>query len=99
MTSTRQTKDIISNLHASLKQNDETIFRLQTELRNKEDTYKRTITKLEREIDDLKEDHVRELNKREMDYSITLDQEVKKYKLKISDLEHSQHLQAITHKD
>lgn len=54
MSNTRQTKDIINNLHINLKQNDETIFRLQTELRNKEDTYKRTISKLEREISDLR---------------------------------------------
>lgn len=59
MSNTRQTKDIINNLHINLKQNDETIFRLQTELRNKEDTYKRTISKLEREISDLREDHAR----------------------------------------
>jgi chromosome segregation ATPase len=99
LSNTRQTKDIINNLHISLKQNDETIFRLQNELRNKEDTSKRTITKLEREVADLKEDHARELSKKEMDYNITLDQEVKKYKLKISDLEHSHHLAAINHKD
>lgn len=45
---TRQTKDIINNLHITIKQSDETIFKLQTDLRTKEDNYKRTITKLER---------------------------------------------------
>lgn len=36
MTSTRQTKDIIHNLHLSLKDSDEKLFKLQTELRTKE---------------------------------------------------------------
>jgi cytochrome c biogenesis factor len=34
-----------------------------------------------------------------MEYSITLDQEVKKYKIKISDLEHSHHINSQSSKD
>jgi hypothetical protein len=34
-----------------------------------------------------------------MDHGIALDQELKKYKLRISDLEHAQQLHAITTKD
>ncbi len=49
-TTNRQTKEIINNLHISLKQSDETIFKLQKEIRIKEDSTKRTISKLEREI-------------------------------------------------
>jgi hypothetical protein len=33
--SARQTKDILHNLHVTIKQSDETIFKLQTELRTK----------------------------------------------------------------
>ena len=36
MTSTRQTKDIINNLHLNLKDSDEKLFKLQTELKTKE---------------------------------------------------------------
>lgn len=42
----KQTKDIMNNLHLTIKHHDETIFKLQSELRSKEDTYKKAITKL-----------------------------------------------------
>ena len=48
---TRQTKDIILSLQTSLKQNDETVFRLQGELRIKEEGHKRAISSLQREIE------------------------------------------------
>ena len=54
MNNTRQTKDIILSLQTSLKQNDETIFRLQGELRTKEEARKRAISSLQREIEELK---------------------------------------------
>lgn len=44
----RQTKDIINNLHVTIKQSDEAIFKLQSELRTKEENAKKTITRLER---------------------------------------------------
>ena len=55
--------------------------------------------RLEREAEELREDHQRELSRREMDHAIALEQEAKKYKLRISDLEHAQQLQAFSHKD
>lgn len=39
------------------------------------------------------------MSKRELEYNITLDQEVKKYKIKISDLEHNHHINSQSSKD
>jgi hypothetical protein len=72
---------------------------LQTELRTKEENYKRTITKLERDISDLKEDQSRDASKKEIEKTLQYEQEVKKYKLKINDLEHELHLLQANHKD
>lgn len=83
-------KDIINTLHATLKQNDETIFRLQSEMRNREETHKRTLRKMEKELEDAKDQHTRDIARKELDFTMTLDQEVKKYKLRVAELEHSQ---------
>jgi hypothetical protein len=99
LNNTKQTKDIMNSLHQSLKQNDETIFKLQSELRTKEDTYKRTIGRLERELVELKEEHTRESGKKEIEHNLALDQEAKKHKNRISDLEHSLHLLQLNHKE
>jgi hypothetical protein len=50
MTNNRQTKDIINNLHLTIKGNDEVIFKLQSELRTKDDNYRRNVTRLERDL-------------------------------------------------
>ena len=60
----KQTKDIMNNLHATIKHNDETIFKLQSEMRSKEENYKRVINQLERDIAAIKEDFSREANKK-----------------------------------
>ena len=67
---TRQTKDIISNLHLTIKQSDEALFKVQNELRNKEDSYKRTITKLERQISELNEELSKKSNKHDLDKTL-----------------------------
>ena len=60
----KQTKDIMNNLHVTIKHNDETIFKLQSEMRSKEENYKRVINQLERDIAEIKEDFAREANKK-----------------------------------
>lgn len=81
---------MINTLHATLKQNDETIFRLQAELRNRDETHKRAVRKLEKELEDAKDQHKHDLARKELDFSMILDQEVKKYRLRVAELEHSQ---------
>lgn len=72
--STRQTKDIINNLHLTIKQSDESIFKLQAELRTKEENYKKIIGKLERELDEVKEEHARQISKKDIEFNLQYEQ-------------------------
>ena len=57
-------------------------------MRSKEENYKRVIGQLERDIAEIKEDFAREANKKDIERSLEYEQEVKKLKKKIADLEH-----------
>lgn len=63
----RQTKEIITSLHLSLQQNDETILRLQNELRVKDDVCKKRVQTLERDIEGLKDENNRLKSKQHME--------------------------------
>lgn len=67
---TRQTKDIINNLHSTIKQSDEALFKVQNELRTKEDNYKRTINKLEKQIEELNQDLSKKSNKNDVEKTL-----------------------------
>ena len=65
---------MIAGLHATIKSHDETIFRLQSELRTKEEAHRRVLRKVEKELEDAKENHTRDITRKELDFSLTLDQ-------------------------
>lgn len=69
----RISKDMFAGLHATIKSHDETIFRLQSELRAKEETHRRALRKIEKELEDARENHARDLTRKELDFSLTLD--------------------------
>ena len=48
VTNTKQTKDIMNNLHVTIKHNDGIISKLTNEMRTKEDSYKKIIGNLNR---------------------------------------------------
>ena len=68
-------------------------------MRTKEETYKKTITKLERQISQAKEGYERQRSKKDIENQLAFDQETKKYKNKITELEQSLQSLKIDHKN
>jgi Skp family chaperone for outer membrane proteins len=93
----RLSKDMIAGLHSTIKSHDETIFRLQSELRSKEEAHRRALRKMEKELEDARDTHTRGITRMELDFSLTLDQETKKYKLRVAELEHAQQYSVTSH--
>lgn len=68
-------------------------------MRTKEETYKKTITKLERQMSQAKEGYERQSSKKDIENQLAFDQDSKKYKNKITELEQSLQSLKIDHKN